>query len=240
MMSATQPEQQEGTRNVLIVEDDDAIRRGVRDSLRLAGFRTWEASDGVLGLEAALELDLDLLLLDVLLPRRDGFSILEDVRHSKPGLPIILLTARGAEEDRVRGLRRGADDYVVKPFSMSELVARVEAVLRRSPDRPLQRRSIEIGGRSIDFDRREASLSNGELVNLTPRESRVLHFLASNAGRTVSREELLRSVWSIDPRGVETRAVDMLVARLREKLDDGTRELIVTVRSRGYMLAVGA
>ncbi len=121
---------------VLVVEDDAAIRRGIVDSLRFAGYGVFEAGDGEKGLTAALSADPDLVLLDVLMPKMDGFEVLKAIRKSRPNLPVIMLTARGAEEDRVKGLRTGADDYVVKPFNTGELLARVEAVLRRSPARP--------------------------------------------------------------------------------------------------------
>ena len=123
-------------RKVLVVEDDRAIRRGVVDALRFAGFETVDAGDGEEGLKQALVPGIDLVLLDVLMPKKDGFTVLEELRRARPGLPVIVLTAKGAEEDRVRGLKGGADDYVVKPFSANELLARVDAVLRRSPERP--------------------------------------------------------------------------------------------------------
>ena len=124
-------------RTVLVVEDDAAIRRGLVDSLEFAGYETHVCCDGHEARRALLGLECDLVLLDVMLPGPDGFELLSEVRDSRPTLPVILVTARGAEEDRVRGLREGADDYVVKPFSSTELLARVEAVLRRSPERPL-------------------------------------------------------------------------------------------------------
>jgi DNA-binding response OmpR family regulator len=223
---------------VLVVEDDAAIRRGLADALDLAGYAVREASDGLQGLDGAARGGLDLVLLDVGLPKLDGFQLLEKLRASHPGLPVIMLTARGAEEDRVRGLRRGADDYVVKPFAMGELVARIEAVLRRSPARPKAVGQLAIGGRSIDFERREAVLPAGERVQLTEREAGLLEYLARNPGRAVAREELLRNVWGIDPRGVETRTIDMAVLRLRERLGDSPEQpaVIVTVRGKGYML----
>jgi len=223
---------------ILVVEDDPPIRRGIVDALGFAGYETFEAGDGDAGLEAALRLQPDLVLLDVMLPGQDGFCVLEQLRGSLPGLPVIMLTARGSEEDRVRGLRRGADDYVVKPFSPPELLARVEAVLRRSAERPRGVDVVRVAGRSLDFERREASLADGSLVQFTERESALLQFLASNPGRAISREELLRCVWGLDPRGVQTRTVDMHVARLRESLSDDPADskVLITVRGKGYML----
>lgn len=152
---------------------------------------------------------------------------------------MIFLTARGEEQDRVKGLRLGADDYVVKPFSASELIARVEAVLRRSAERPRSVSALTIAGRVIDFRRREATLPDGTKVLLAQKEAEVLEYLAQNAGRAISRDELLNRVWKLDPRGMQTRTVDMAVARLREQLGDDPNEprVIVTVRAKGYMLA---
>ncbi|MEM7308085.1 MAG: response regulator transcription factor [Planctomycetota bacterium] len=225
---------------VLVVEDDAAIRRGIVDSLRFAGYGVFEAGDGEAGLKTALSAGPDLVLLDVLMPKKDGFEVLDELRRSRPNLPVIMLTARGAEEDRVRGLRGGADDYVVKPFNTGELLARVEAVLRRTPARPETSVSeIEVAGRQIDFERREARLPDGNVVQLTEREAEVLAYLAANRTRAISRDELLRCVWGLDPRGVRTRTVDMLIARLRDRLNDDKDDpkVITTVRSKGYMLA---
>jgi two-component system, OmpR family, alkaline phosphatase synthesis response regulator PhoP len=162
-------------------------------------------------------------------------------------LPVILLTARGAEQDRVRGLRTGADDYVVKPFSVVELVARVEAVLRRSAERPKQSQTaVAIGGRRFDFARSLAYVPEGDpqksaerQVELTEREVQLLTFLVANPDRIIARDELLRYVWKLDPKGLETRTVDMLVARLRERLEDDPSQpsVIATVRGKGYRLA---
>jgi len=223
---------------VLVVEDDAPIRRGLVDALRFAGYALLEAENGAQGLELALRTQPDLILLDVAMPELDGFEVLQRVRETHPGLPVIMLTARGSEEDRVRGLRKGADDYVVKPFSTSELVARVEAVLRRSAERPQGVSSITVAGREFDFERREALLPDGERVPLTEREAELLRYLASNPGRAIARDELLRCVWGIDPRGVQTRTVDMHVARLRESLKDDPNDaqVVCTVRGKGYML----
>lgn len=224
---------------VLVVEDDASIRRGLCDALRFAGYAIREAADGRAGLDAALADGIDLVLLDLLMPRMDGLSMLRELRKSK-SVPVIVLTARGEEEDKVKGLRDGADDYVVKPFSATELLARVEAVLRRVPERPRPVATLSIAGRSINFERREATLPDGSRAPIPQREAEVLEFLAANRGRAVSRDELLQRVWGLDPRGVQTRTVDMAVARLRELLADDPEQptVIVTVRGKGYMLAV--
>ena len=225
---------------VLVVEDDPAVRRGIVDALRWGGYEPLEAAAGETGLRAALAREVDLVLLDLLLPRRDGFSVLEEVRRARPALPVIVLTARGAEEDRVRGLRGGADDYVVKPFSAKELLARVEAVLRRSPARPRGTGSLAVAGRTLDFERREVRFADGGRAELPEKEAAFLAYLAAHRGRAVPREELLERVWGIDPGNLETRTVDMLVARLRERLREpaAAPEVVLTVRGEGYMLAL--
>ena len=227
---------------ILVVEDDDAIRRGVVDMLRYNGYRVHEAADGRKGLDLALAVDADLVLLDIMMPGMDGIEVLTELRRTRPAQPVIFLTARGEEEDRVRGLRLGADDYVVKPFGIEELLARIEAVLRRSPSRPSGLAPVTIAGRTIDFDRREAVLPSGARRTLTEREAEVIGYLAAHAGRAVSRDELLQRVWGLDPRGTHTRTVDMTVARIRETLDDdpASPQVIQTVRGRGYMLVAGA
>ena len=224
---------------VLVVEDDPAVRRGVVDALRLSGYAPDEAADGPSGLAAALVEGVDLVLLDLALPKKDGFEVLSELRKSRPALPVIVLTARGTEEDRVRGLKTGADDYVVKPFGVKELIARIEAVLRRTPARPEATGAADFSGRTLDFERREVRFVDGSKVDLTEREAAILFYLAAHRGRAVGRDELLQRVWGLDPRGITTRTVDMHLARVREKLrDDAVRpEVVITVRGRGYMLA---
>ena len=222
---------------VLTIEDDAAIRRGIVDALRFAGYDTIEAGDGQSGLEMASRRQFDLLLLDLVLPKRDGFEILREVRRLRPTLPVIVLTARGDEADRVRGLRDGADDYVVKPFSVKELLARVEAVLRRSAERPVDVSTIHFAGGTIDLNRREVRFSKNGRAELSEREAELLRYLAANSARAVAREELLANVWRIPPRGVSTRTIDMHITRLREKLRDDPSQpkILLTVRGKGYM-----
>jgi DNA-binding response OmpR family regulator len=221
---------------ILTVEDDPAIRRGIVDALRFAGYGTVEAADGDTGMEMALSRPFDLLLLDLVLPGRDGMEILRQVRRERPTLPVIILTARGEESDRVRGLRDGADDYVVKPFSVKELLARVEAVMRRSPQRPSDVQRIDIPGGQVDLARREVRFQDGQHVELSDREVELLRYLASHSSRAVSRDEILAGVWQISPKGLTTRTIDMHIARLREKLRDDSShpEVLITVRGKGY------
>jgi DNA-binding response OmpR family regulator len=224
---------------IIVVEDEPAIRRGVADALRISGYEVVEAADGDQGRDEALRRGVDLVLLDLVLPRRDGLQVLSEIRRLRPTLPVIILTARGTEEDRVRGLKMGADDYVVKPFSARELLARVEAVLRRSVDRPEEVRRIRLGHGMIDFDRREIRWSEHERAELSETETALLGYLVAHKQRAVSREELLLRLWGIGPHGIETRTIDMHIARLRTKLRDPsgrkTPEAILTVRSQGYM-----
>lgn len=225
---------------ILVVEDDAAIRRGIVDALQFSGFSTLEAAAARAGLDTAVGADFDLLLLDLVLPGGDGLDILREVRKTRPTLPVIVLTARGEEADRVAGLRQGADDYVVKPFSVKELLARVEAVLRRSPERPADISTVRVPGGTADLARREVRFEDSGRVELSEREVELLRYLASNTGRAISREEILSRVWRLDPTGIETRTIDMHIARLREKLrDDPTApRIILTVRGKGYMFAV--
>jgi len=227
------------SQQILTIEDDPAIRRGIVDALRFAGYEPLEASRADQGLQMALGRQFDLLLLDLVLPGGDGLDILREVRRVRPTLPVIILTARGDENDRVRGLHEGADDYVVKPFSVRELLARVEAVLRRSPERPLDVCRIPIRGGQIDLARCEVRFDDGQREELSERELELLRYLASNPGRAIARDEILANVWRITPQGLATRTVDMHVARLREKLRDDPAQprILLTVRGKGYMIS---
>jgi DNA-binding response OmpR family regulator len=224
---------------VLTIEDDAAIRRGIVDALQFAGYAVIQSGRGDEGLELAVRQPYDLLLLDLVLPGRDGLDILRAVRQTRPTTPVIILSARGEEDDRVAGLQLGADDYVVKPFGVKELLARIEAVLRRSPQRPVDVQQIRVPAGQADFQRREIVFDDGQRVDLSEREAELLRYLVANRGRAVAREELLANVWRISPHGLPTRTIDMHVARLREKLRDDTAEprVLLTVRGKGYMFA---
>ena len=226
-------------RTVLVIEDDAAIRRGVIDALKYDGFSTFEAADGEAGLKAALQVDCDLVLLDLALPKMHGLEILKEVRRVRPTLPIIIMTAMGTEKDRVAGLKLGADDYVVKPFSVAELMARVEAVMRRTPERPQDITEHEFTAGVADLARCEIRYHDGSRVDLSERERELLRYFIVNPGRAISRDEILSRVWRIDPKGISTRTIDMHVARLREKLRDSgdNPKILLTVRGKGYMMA---
>lgn len=224
---------------ILVVEDDEPIRRGMVDALEFEGYETFEAADGETGIRTAVQAEYDLLLLDLVLPGPGGLDILAEVKLTRPTMPVIILSAKGEEADRVRGLKLGADDYVVKPFSVKEMIARVEAVLRRSPERPREKEEVKLPGGVADFGRGEIRFDDGTRLELPEREYDLLRYLAGNAGRVISRAEILQRVWRIDPEAVATRAVDMQVARLREKLRDDASNprILVTVRGRGYLFS---
>ena len=220
---------------ILVVEDDPAVRRGVVDALSFSGYEVLAEEDGEAGRAAALRARYHLLLLDLVLPGCSGFEILEALKKERPGQPVIILSARGEEGDRVRGLKMGADDYVVKPFSVRELLARVDAVLRRTTERPSVVECHRLEEAEVDFSRREVRFDDGDRVELSEREADLLRYLVAQGGRAVPRDELLRQVWQLDPRNLETRTVDMHVAHLRQKLR--SQSAVVTVRGKGYMIA---
>ncbi len=226
-------------RRILVVEDDPAIIQGVADALRFDGYEPLVASTFEEARRDAVRAGIDLVLLDLVLPGGSGLDVLTALRAARPTLPVIILTALGREDDRVEGLRRGADDYVVKPFSIRELLARVAAVLRRSAERPTDVVEVRLAGGRVDVLRREVRFDDGAREELTEREAELLRYLAANRGRAVPRAELLERVWRLPPSAAHTRTIDMQVARLREKLHDVKDEpqVILTVRGVGYMLA---
>jgi DNA-binding response OmpR family regulator len=219
---------------VLLVEDEPAIARGICDVLAFRGYDPTHAEDGDTGLREGLHGGHDLAILDVMLPKRSGFDVCAELRTARPQLPILMLTARGAEEDVLRGFRAGADDYVTKPFSVAELMARVEALLRRAGRLPAAAAApFSLGELHIDPERRVAE-REGERIELTRREADLLALFARERGRIVSRRMLLHEVWGLEnAERVETRTVDMHIAKLRKKLGDA-RALIETVRGEGY------
>ncbi|MHC4472968.1 MAG: response regulator transcription factor [Planctomycetota bacterium] len=222
--------------SLLIVEDEPAVARGLVDAFEFRGFRVDLAEDGEAALAKALEGRYDAIILDIMLPKLSGFDVMERMREEGDTTPTIMLTARGEEEDRVRGLMAGADDYVVKPFSITELVARVEANLRRrqmdlSPPGLLTFETVE-----VDLERHRV-VREGRPEELPSRETDLLRYLMRHRDRVVSREELLENVWEYpNVKGVETRTVDNYVVRLRQKVepDPQSPRVVLTVRGKGY------
>ncbi len=223
---------------ILVVEDEEAIRMGLVDVLVFHGFAVEEAQTGPEGLKKGLSGLFDLILLDVMLPGMDGFKVCEALREEDKDLPIIMLTAKSGDEDVIQGLRLGADDYVTKPFSVAQLVLRVQAVLRRSQP-VLEQQCITLAnGAEVNPDCLSAHFS-GEDLSFTRKEMDVLHYLYEHRARPVSREELLNKVWGYHKDVVlETRTVDIHIARLRRKLERDAKnpEVIATVRGAGYRL----
>ena len=219
---------------ILIVDDEREIRELLRYNLEKQGYQVLTAQDGEEGLARIFATHPDLVLLDLLLPGRNGLEILREVRQepSTREIPVLLLTARGAEMDKLLGFERGADDYITKPFSPREVIARIEAVLRRAGPPSNETAALTAGALRLDHARREAHLAGKELT-LTPREFELLYFLARHPGRVFSRDELLTKVWGYDYRG-ETRTVDVHVRRLRAKLGEDGSRLITTVTGTGY------
>jgi DNA-binding response OmpR family regulator len=224
---------------LLIVEDEAAIRTGLLDLFVFHGYEVEAAEDGRDGLRKALGGGFDLLLLDIMLPGVDGFEICNRVRAADPEQPIIMLTAKTSDEDIVRGLTLGADDYVAKPFSVTQLVLRVQAVLRRARAVREDLALIQLDD-GLEIDTRNLSgWQGGETLAFTRREVDVLRYLAANAERPVPREELLHRVWGYArSANIETRTVDIHIAKLRRKIEPDPAEprYLVTVRGAGYRL----
>ncbi len=221
---------------ILVVEDDPAILHGLLDVLVFNGFSAQGAEDGGEGLEAALAGTFDLILLDVMLPTLDGFSICREIRGKKPDQGIVMLTAKGSEDDIVAGFKAGADDYVCKPFSLRELMVRVEAVLRRAGKRLSDERITHLG---VDFDGGSLTAVLGDrTLELTRREFDIIAHLYRNRERIISKRELLSDVWRYADPDIETRTVDIHVLKLRKKIATllGDTPFITTVRGEGYRL----
>jgi DNA-binding response OmpR family regulator len=221
-------------RKVLIVEDDQAMAVALRDGFTYEGYTVEVARDGSTGLRLASEKGLDLVILDVMLPRMSGLDVCRQLRSNGNNTPIIMLTARGQEIDKVLGLKTGADDYVTKPFSFLELMARVEAVLRRvaKPTEAIER--IQFGDVELCFKNFEAHKA-GRPVELSPREFKIMKYFIEHRGEVVSRDQLLDAVWGYDCLPL-TRTVDMHIAKLRQKIEDtpGDPRHIITVHRVGY------
>lgn len=218
---------------VLVVEDEPKTAAYIRKGLSEAGFVVDTASDGDEGLYRAQSSEYDLLILDVMLPRRDGWSVLSELRASRVQTPVLFLTARDAVPDRVKGLELGADDYLVKPFAFSELLARIRTVLRRGPDRRPE--VVRITDLEIDLFHHKATRA-GRRLDLTPKEFLLLWLFARRPGEVLSRTLIAEQVWDMNFDS-DTNVVDVHISRLRAKVDDPfQRKLIHTVRGVGYVL----
>ncbi len=220
-------------RTLLVVEDERPLAETLRFNLELEGYRVRTAEDGIEGLSMARALQPDLVLLDLMLPRMDGLDVLRGIRETSQA-PVLLLTARTSEADRVKGLDLGADDYITKPFSLAELKARVRVHLRRKQDVSVDVRELEFGEFKLDLNRRLLT-KHGEPIALRPKEYELLAYLAQRDGRAFTRDQLLNDVWDISFAG-GTRTVDVHVRWLRKKIEkpDGPPRHLITVRGAGY------
>jgi two-component system alkaline phosphatase synthesis response regulator PhoP len=222
--------------NVLLIEDEKALSQTLSDRLRAEGYVVNFARDGNDGLDKATRLPFDLIILDIMLPGKNGFDVCREIRQAGLATPILMLTARGQTAEKIVGLKLGADDYVTKPFDMLELMARVEALLRRTPSKSGQTAMQQV--RSIRIDLRGTEVwRDGKLVPLSAREFQLLQYFLEHKGETVSRDQILREVWGYNATAF-TRTVDVHVASLRQKLEDDPKQpsLILTVPGFGYKL----
>ena len=222
------------TGRVLIVEDDEATAFALRDGFEYEGYTVLVATDGPAAVRMAAEEQPTLILLDVMLPQMSGLDVCKQIRNSSNDVPIIMLTARGQEVDKVLGLKIGADDYVTKPFSFMELMARVEAVLRRSSARAESSGFYEFGDVRLDFRMLEAT-KGSQPLDLSPLEFKLMKFFIDNRQQVVTRDQMLRSVWNSQS-ALFTRTVDMHVAKLRKKIEDSPNHprFIITIYGVGY------
>jgi two-component system copper resistance phosphate regulon response regulator CusR len=217
---------------ILVVEDEKRIADFLGRGLESAGFAVDIAADGQSAIDMVHATDYDLITLDLMLPDMDGIKVLEKIRNRKTNPPVLILSARGAVEDRVKGLELGADDYLIKPFAFVELLARVRVLLRRGQPTP---EKLTVGELSLDCIRRKVTRS-GENIDLAPKEFSILEYLMRNKGRPLSRTMIVEHVWDMDYDGL-TNIVDVYIRHLRSKIDDGwPTKLIHTVRGVGYML----
>ncbi len=224
---------------ILVVEDDAALLHGLMDVLVFNGYEVHGVPDGQAGLEAALAGPCDLVLLDLMLPGLDGLSVCREIRRRKPNQAVVMITARGAEDDIVAGFKAGADDYIPKPFSLRELMVRVEAVLRRA-GKNTGEQQLDLGG--IRFDGLHlVAECRGRSVEITRREMDIVAYLHRNSDRIVGKKELLTEVWQYADAGIETRTVEIHMLKLRKKIASlaGDGPFIATVRGEGYRLDVG-
>ncbi|MBI3725689.1 response regulator transcription factor [bacterium] len=221
------------TRKILVVEDEPPILTGIKDNLEVEGYKVITASDGAEGLRLGLSEDPDLVILDIMIPKMSGFDVLKKLRENRIRGAVICLTAKKAEEDKVRGLKLGADDYVAKPFSVTELMARVQAVLRRT-EPPKEWKEARWADVHVNFVTFEAT-KKGQKLDLTPRELKILKLFIENAGKVISRNELLDKVWGYDVFPT-TRTVDNHIVKLRKAIEDNAEDpqMITSIRGVGY------
>jgi len=221
---------------ILIIEDDPKMQTGLRDNLEFEGYTVKTEGDGTAGLQTWIDNAFDCVILDVMLPGLSGFDVLKSAREKGITTPVIMLTAKGEEIDRVLGLELGADDYVTKPFSLRELLARVKAVLRRSERGVAGGSRVRLGSFEADVDAYDAS-RDGVAVAMTPKEFEILKFLWQHRNRTVSRDQLLTNVWGYDE-SISTRTVDNFILKLRQKIEEDPADprYIVTIHGTGYKL----
>jgi two-component system alkaline phosphatase synthesis response regulator PhoP len=219
---------------ILLVEDEPGLRLTLQDRLRSEGYAVETAADGQQGLDKALQGQYSLILLDLMLPKKSGFDVCGELRQAGVATPVLMLTARGQTMDKVLGLKIGADDYLTKPFEMAELLARVEALLRRSATSARVSSAYSFGAVHVDFRSTEVH-RNGETLTLSAKEFQLLRYFIEHSGETLSREKLLHEVWDYQSTP-STRTVDVHVAWLRQKLEDDVRrpQWIVTVHGMGY------
>ncbi len=219
---------------ILIVEDEPDMARGLQYNLEARGFDVLVAADGEAGYQAAIAGSADLVLLDVMLRKRDGYDVCRALRKVAPALPVLMLTARGGEDDLVLGLKLGADDYIRKPFSIAELIARIEALLRRSAFTGGRPQRITFGSTVVDFEHHQAT-RGGEPLELTPKEFEIVRYFAARPGAVVSRDALLNSVWGYTS-APNTRTVDAHIVKLRQKLEETPSDPkhLLTVHGIGY------
>jgi len=224
-------------KRILLIEDESGLVLTLTDRLTREGYAVDNAADGESGLERASAEPFDLLLLDLMLPRMSGFDVCRELRKRGVETPVIMLTARGQVVDKVAGLKLGADDYVTKPFEMAELLARIEANLRRAPAAPHPAEGFAFGDVRVDFRKAEA-MRDGQPIELSAREFQLLRYFVEHRGATVSREELLNEVWGYHAMP-STRTVDVHVAWLRQKIEPNPRhpQFILTIHGTGYKFA---
>lgn len=224
---------------ILVVEDEAPMVKGLRDNLEMEGYQVDTAADGQSGLQMLTDTSYDLAILDVMLPKMSGFDILKQARGKGLQTPVIMLTAKGEEIDKILGLELGADDYVTKPFSLRELLARVKAILRRAEGGSgASASAIVLGAVAVDFVAFNAT-RDGKQLDMTPKEFEILKYLWEHRNKTVTRDQLLTHVWGYEE-SVTTRTIDNFIARLRQKLEDDPSHprRILTMHGAGYRLVV--